>query len=43
MLNNFEKYSFPSIEKRRTKDKETDRQKEKKTRKEKKVTYIHLL
>ena len=25
MLNNFEKFSFPSIEKRLTKDKETDR------------------
>ena len=33
MLNNFEKFSFPSIEKRWTKDKETDGQKEKKTRK----------
>ena len=31
MLNNFEKFSFPSIEKRWSKDKETDRQKEKKT------------
>ena len=29
MLNNFEKFSFPSIEKRWTKDKETDRQKRK--------------
>ena len=29
MLNNFEKFSFPSIEKRWTKDKETDRKKEK--------------
>ena len=29
MLNNFEKFSFPSIEKRWTKDKETDGQKEK--------------
>ena len=28
MLNNFEKFSFPSIEKRWTKDKETDGQKE---------------
>ena len=39
MLNNFEKFSFQSIEKRWTKDKETDGQKEKrqeKTRKEKK-------
>ena len=38
MLNNFEKFSFPSIEKRWTKDNETDGQKEKrqeKTRKEK--------
>ena len=33
MLNNFEKFSFPSIEKRWTKDKETDSQKEKKKRK----------
>ena len=30
MLNNLEKFSFPSIEKRWTKDKETDRKKEKK-------------
>ena len=29
MLNNFEKFSFPSIEKRWTKDKETDGKKEK--------------
>ena len=39
MLNNFENFSFPSIEKRWTKDKETDRHKEKrqeKTRKDKK-------
>ena len=38
MLNNFEKFSFPSIEKRWTKDKETDRKKEKmkKWKKEKK-------
>ena len=38
MLNNFEKFSFPSIEKRWTKDKETDGQKRKrkKEKKEKK-------
>ena len=36
MLNNFEKFSFPSIEKRWTKDKETDRQKEKRQEKTKK-------
>merc|ERR1711973_290573 len=39
MLNNFEKFSFPSIEKKWTKDQETDGQKEKrqeKTRKDKK-------
>ena len=36
MLNNFEKFSFPSIEKIWTKDKETDGQKGKKTRKDKK-------
>ena len=36
MLNNFEKFSFPSTEKRWPKDKETDRQKEKKKRKKKK-------
>ena len=36
MLNNFEKFSFPSIEKRWTKDKETDSQKEKKKRKKRK-------
>ena len=30
MLNNFEKVSFPSIEKRWTKDKETDGKKERK-------------
>ena len=35
-LNNFEKFSFPSIEKRWTKDKETDGQKEKKKRKKEK-------
>ena len=29
MLNNYENFSFPSIEKRWTKDKETDKQKEK--------------
>ena len=34
MLNNFEKFSFPSIEKRWIKDKETDGQKEKKRNKE---------
>jgi len=31
MLNNFEKFSFPSIEKKWTKDKETDGQKETRT------------
>ena len=36
MLNNFEKFSFPSIEKRWTKDKETDGKKEKKKKKRKK-------
>ena len=36
MLNNFEKFSFPSIEKRWTKDKETDGQKEKKKKERKK-------
>ena len=35
MLNNFEKFSFPSIEKRWTKDKETDRKKEKKKKRKK--------
>ena len=37
MLNNFEKFSFPSIEKRWTKDKETDGQKEKRQEKTKKT------
>ena len=36
MLNNFEKFSFPSIEKRWTKDEETDRQNEKRQEKTKK-------
>ena len=36
MLNNFEKLSFPSIEKRLTKNKETDGQKEKRQEKTKK-------
>ena len=36
MLNNIEKFSFPSIEKRWTKDKETDGKKEKQKKKEKK-------
>ena len=38
MLNNFENFSFPSIEKRWTKDKETDRQTKRKgkTKKRKK-------
>ena len=36
MLNNFEKFSFPSIEKRLTKDKETDGQKEKQIKKTRK-------
>merc|ERR1711973_629802 len=36
MLNNFEKFSFPSIEKRWTKDKEIDGQKQIKRRKDKK-------
>ena len=36
MLNNFEKFSFPSIEKRWTKDKETDGKKEKKKKKRRK-------
>ena len=36
MINNFEKFSFPSIEKRWTKDKETDGQKEKRQEKTKK-------
>ena len=35
MLNNFEKFSFPSIEKRWTKDKETDGQKEKRQKRKK--------
>ena len=35
MLNNFENFSFPSIEKRWTKDKETDGQKEKRQEKTK--------
>ena len=37
MLNNFEKFSFPSIEKRLTKDKETDGQKEKRQEKTEKT------
>ena len=36
MLNNFEKFSFLSIEKRWTKDKETDGQKEKRQEKKEK-------
>ena len=36
MLDNFEKFSFPSIEKIWTKDKETDEQKEKRQEKTKK-------
>ena len=36
MLNNFEKFSFPSIEKRWTKDKEIDGQKRKKKENKKK-------
>ena len=36
MLNNFENFSFPSIEKRWTKDKKTDRQKGKKEKTKKK-------
>ena len=36
MLNNFEKFSFPSIEKRWTKDKETDRKKKRKKEKNEK-------
>ena len=36
MLNNFEKFSFPSIEKRWTKDKETDGQKEKQIKRQEK-------
>merc|ERR1712131_416804 len=35
MLNNFEKFSFPSIKKRITKDKEKDGQKEKKKKRKK--------
>merc|ERR1712198_722853 len=35
MLNNFEKFSFPSIEKRWTKEKETHRQKEKQIKRKK--------
>ena len=35
MLNRFENFSFPSIEKRWTKDKETDGQKRKKRKKKK--------
>ena len=35
MLNNFEKFTFPPIEKRWTKDIETDRKKEKKEKKKK--------
>ena len=35
MLNNFEKFSFPYIEKRWTKDKEIDRQKEKQIKRKK--------
>ena len=35
MLNNFEKFSFPSIEKRWTKDKEIDGQKEKQIKRKK--------
>ena len=44
MLNNFEKFSFPSIEKRGTKDKETDGKKEKKKNRknEKMIWYITL-
>ena len=37
MWNNFEKFSFPSIEKRWTKDKETDGQKRKKEKKKKRT------
>ena len=42
MLNNFRKFSFPSIEKRWTKDKDTDgkRKKEKKRKKNKCVTKV---
>ena len=36
MLNNFEKFTFPPIEKRWTKDIETDGKKEKKKKKKKK-------
>ena len=43
MLNNFEKFSFPSIEKRRTKDKETDGQKEKTKKKNNSLTSSILL
>ena len=40
MLNNFEKFSFPSIEKRWTKDKKTDGQKEKRQERLKKNSEI---
>ena len=36
MLNNFEKFSFPSIEKRWTKDKETDGKKKRRKKEKKK-------
>ena len=39
MLNNFEKFSFPSIEKRWTKDKETDGQKEKQIKRKNKIGH----
>ena len=37
MLKNFEKFSFPSIEKRWTKDKETDGKKEKKKKRKNEI------
>ena len=40
MLKTFEKFSFPSIEKRWTKDKETDRQKRKKKKKKRKKERV---
>ena len=43
MLNNFEKFSFPSIEKRWTTDKETDGHKEKRQEKTKEKKHTEKL
>ena len=42
MLNNFEKFSFPSIEKRCTKDKETDGQKKEKEKKKNSLDFNYV-